>query len=734
MAAQASRGGKVTGVRSALIVACDGYQDAGLGQLRAPASDARALAGVLQDPAIGGFDVRTLLNAPAYEVALAVEEFFADRVADDLLLLHLSCHGVKDEDGELYFAMANTALRRLAATGVAAEFVNRRMNRSRSRRVVLLLDCCYAGAFERGMTARAGAGVGIESQFGGRGRAVITASSAMEYAFEGDELADTNELAPSVFTSALVEGLETGDADRDQDGVVSLDELYDYIYDKVRATTPNQTPGKWAFGVQGELVIARRAQPVTQPAPLPPEVQEAIDSPLAVVRGAAVQELARLLQGKHAGRVLAARQALEELTGDDSRSVAAAAAAALSDLIVPAQAGAGPPQPAVPAAPAPVIGQPEQAKHEDPPSSVGSAIEPTDAQVEPDPEPHAESDLEPHAEPDPEPHAESDLEPHAESDLEPHAEPDLVPRAGSDLEPQAAEPEPRPAEQQLPPATEIAQSALPSILKDPDPATHNRGNGLLVAAGFVAIVGAVILFLSIFPQFLGGYPLSAKSANTWQNVIEAVAAAVAGFCLVAPRTRELIGPGLLFGAIATAPSGIVYDLIVGHAFPPIGPGLWLNVVGCVILTVAAGMVLRALVRQRVVHAGRRIPAAVLPWLVVLVGCAGAVLLVVEVLNRDIIAGTSAKAAGTDLFALYWTATMALLLPAVAVVTSPRKFSVALLGGWIATGIAEDVFYTGADNSVFALTLLALLALTIAIAATARRSSAAPTTGTTSGLA
>ena len=209
------------------------------------------------------------------------------------------CHGVKDEDGELYFATADTRLRRLGATAVAAEFVNRRMNRSRSRRVVLLLDCCYAGAFEHGMTARAGEGMGIGAQFGGRGRAVITASSAMEYAFEGTQLADTRALAPSVFTSALVEGLETGDADRDQDGLVALDELYDYVYDRVRTVTPNQTPGKWTFGVQGELVIARRSRPVTTPAPLSPELQEAIDSPLASVRAAAVHELAQALHGTH---------------------------------------------------------------------------------------------------------------------------------------------------------------------------------------------------------------------------------------------------------------------------------------------------------------------------------------------------------------------------------------------------------------------------------------------------
>src|ERR1700722_6526933 len=250
------------GTRNALIVASEQYTDPGLRRLRAPASDARALAAVLSDPAVGGFEVRTLLNEPAHVVNLAVEEFFADRQPADLLLMHFSGHGIKDQDGELYFAASNTVLGRLGATAVAAEFVNRRMTRSRSRRVVLLLDCCCAGAFERGRVARSGPELGIEQQLGGRGRAVITASSAMEYAFEAGEL--TGEFAaitpapPSVFTSALVQGLQTGDADRDQDGLIGLDELYEYVYDQVRAVTPSQTPGKWTFGMEGELYIARR--------------------------------------------------------------------------------------------------------------------------------------------------------------------------------------------------------------------------------------------------------------------------------------------------------------------------------------------------------------------------------------------------------------------------------------------------------------------------------------------
>lgn len=317
--------------RYALIIASYEFADPGLSSLRAPAHDAARLGEVLADPRIGGFDVRTLINTSAAEVNEAVEDFFADREPDDLLVLHFSGHGVKDEAGELHFATSGTKLSRLAGTAVSADFVARRMNRSRSRRIVLLLDCCYSGAFGRGMVARAGGSVGIEEQFGGSGRAVITASSAMEYAFEGASVADTSEGEPSVFTSALVEGLESGDADRDQDGHVGLDELYEYVYDRVRSVTPHQTPGKWMLDVRGDLRIARRARPVTVPAPLPSELQDAIDHSLPGVRAGAIPELRRMLSVAHEGRVLAARLALGRLAEDDSRMVAAAARKVLGE-------------------------------------------------------------------------------------------------------------------------------------------------------------------------------------------------------------------------------------------------------------------------------------------------------------------------------------------------------------------------------------------------------------------
>jgi hypothetical protein len=314
--------------RSALIIATDEYEDARLRRLRAPARDAEELGRVLADDAIGGFDVEILHNEPEYSVRRKLAQFFADRNREDLLLVHFSCHGLKDDDGTLYFATPDTEMEHLDSTAVPSDFVNRQMQRSRSRRIALFLDCCYSGAFSRGAMARAGDGVQLAERFDGQGQVVITASNAMEYAFEGDEL--TGAGTPSVFTTAIVEGLESGEADRDGDDLVSIDELYDYVYERVREQTPGQTPSKWTYDLQGELYVARnpRPRPVT-PAELPIELRQALESPLTPVRLGIIGELERMASGSNPRLASAARLALEDLVDDDSRAVSAAATEAL---------------------------------------------------------------------------------------------------------------------------------------------------------------------------------------------------------------------------------------------------------------------------------------------------------------------------------------------------------------------------------------------------------------------
>jgi len=160
----------------------------------------------------------------------------------------------------------------------------------------------------------------------------------MEYAFEGEEL--SGEGKPSVFTTAVVRGLESGEADRDQDRLISVDDLYDYVCEHVREVTPHQRPNMLSH-LEGALYIARSSYvvPVT-PAPLPAPLVAAIDNPLAGVRGGAVGELTALLEHGEPGTAAAARAALTTLTGDDSRRVGAAAAEALSkDRSVPPLSG-----------------------------------------------------------------------------------------------------------------------------------------------------------------------------------------------------------------------------------------------------------------------------------------------------------------------------------------------------------------------------------------------------------
>ena len=329
----------MSGQRKALIIANDEYEQEALRNLLAPGADAEALGRVLGNAQIGDFAVQVVRNEPSYVIEGQIEELFSESRPDDVLLLHFSGHGLKSESGELFFAASNTRPKRLGSTAVSADFVQRCMRDSRSRSIVLLLDCCYGGAFAQGVTVRAAGDVNVLDSFpqgrsgGGRGRAVITASSAMEYAFEGDRLADDQHQRPSVFTSALVEGLATGDADRDEDGLVSLNELYDYVFNKVREHNPHQTPSR-QVELEGELYLARSRRRRIRPASIPSDLQAAITDPNMYTRRGAVHELQSRLASEDLPVAAGAYEALAELARTDIQYVADLAAAALGQAAV----------------------------------------------------------------------------------------------------------------------------------------------------------------------------------------------------------------------------------------------------------------------------------------------------------------------------------------------------------------------------------------------------------------
>ncbi|WP_328325967.1 caspase family protein [Kribbella sp. NBC_00382] len=345
--------------RLALLIATYEYEDTGLRRLTTPAHDAEALARVLEDREIAGFEVRTLVNASRDAVGEAIAEFYAGSRRDDLTLLYFTGHGLKDDNGRLHLAMSNTKRNSLRFTALAAHLIDEAMSESPSRQKILILDCCYSGSYETQQFAKSDSAVHLET-LGGRGRTVLTASDSTQYAFEGSTI--HGEAAQSVFTRHLVEGLRDGTADIDGDGDITVDELYSYVYDRVTAEQPNQRPKK-LDQVEGRTVIAANVHWT-----LPAHLTAALENPLPRAREAAVGGLAEL---RRSGNELVRRTAtrrLEELVDDDSRSVSAAARAALDapgppTPLAPRPVGSTPvaPAPAVtpPAAPMSVVSMPE---------------------------------------------------------------------------------------------------------------------------------------------------------------------------------------------------------------------------------------------------------------------------------------------------------------------------------------------------------------------------------------
>ena len=301
----------------ALIIGNSLYQDLRLAQLVTPQEDVNDLAAILRAPDIGGFDeVKTLVNETDANIRLSLEDFFADKMPDDLLVIYFSGHGVRDEQGLLYLAVNNTRANRLRATAIPSEFITKEMDRSRSKRQVLILDCCHSGAFAQGSKAVTGesAGTGPAFEGLGYGRVILTATDATQYAWEGDKV--IGQADRSVFTHYLIEGLRTGEADTNHDGAITLDEIYDYVYERVVEATPRQTPGKWSYKQQGDIVIAHNPHPTTKTAAPSSEV-------LDTARGLSVIKPARLVvrQGVNPGAVYPLRAAANTIGRNEGLEV-----------------------------------------------------------------------------------------------------------------------------------------------------------------------------------------------------------------------------------------------------------------------------------------------------------------------------------------------------------------------------------------------------------------------------
>lgn len=231
------------------------------------ASNVEVFKQVLQNPAVGDFtDVKVLNQPERLMIQQEIEAIFRDRQKNDLVLLYFFGCGIRDERGKLYLTTQatrkDTQGKLVKSTAVPADFLQDVMDDSHSRQQVVILDCWVEGTppsnYVKEQTQVASAqtqaqsiqqySIDIKQQLGGPGRAILTAVTAIQNDFQQNW--------PLAYTNYLIEGLETGAADLNHDGSVSLNELHQYVRRKLQNIIPSAQPEIYHTGTQ-QIVLAK---------------------------------------------------------------------------------------------------------------------------------------------------------------------------------------------------------------------------------------------------------------------------------------------------------------------------------------------------------------------------------------------------------------------------------------------------------------------------------------------
>ncbi|NCS00719.1 MAG: ABC transporter substrate-binding protein [Microcystis aeruginosa G13-11] len=241
----------------ALLIGVSEYSE-GLRPISSAILDVEAMRRVLEHPDMGAFDQVTVLpNPDKGSMEKAVEDLFANRPRDDLVLLYFSGHGLKAQNARFFLSTRDTGCDQYGdfrrATALAASKLQEYITDSRSQRQIIILDCCFSGALVQGMLIKGE--LNIQEELGGKGRAILTSSSPIEYSFESDN----NDL--SIYTKYLVEGIETGAADKDGDQLISVNELHEYASERVKEAAPAMTP-KFYLSLEGDETIYLARSPL----------------------------------------------------------------------------------------------------------------------------------------------------------------------------------------------------------------------------------------------------------------------------------------------------------------------------------------------------------------------------------------------------------------------------------------------------------------------------------------
>lgn len=234
----------------ALLIGCEKYQKAP--QLQFTVNDVRQLAETLvnygrylpdQIAEISDEQEKPENQPLKQSLEAALPKFLAKPQKGDTIIVYFSGHGFRDAEGKLYLAPLDCDPANAAATGVSAEWFRGELEKCQAGFKLLILDACHAGAEKGEEPMNSVAAKDLGELFKTSAGVTTLASSA------GDEKSQIWQFKQqSLFSYWLKEGLK-GHADRDDDADVDIDELFSYVYDRVRQTAEirlrrQQTPAR----------------------------------------------------------------------------------------------------------------------------------------------------------------------------------------------------------------------------------------------------------------------------------------------------------------------------------------------------------------------------------------------------------------------------------------------------------------------------------------------------------
>ncbi|MBE9136933.1 CHAT domain-containing protein [Nodosilinea sp. LEGE 07088] len=243
------------GQKIALLI---GVKQYGVGFKEIPGAerDVQVFKQILESSNLGNFDqVISLIDPNVQDIEQKIDLLIGKRSEKDLVLLYFSGHGVKNSNNTLFLTTCKTQKNSQGeldeSTAISAQFIHDAMDRCNSKQQIIILDCCFSGAFSENLLVKDDGSIDLKNQLGGEGRVILTSSTSLENSFA------TKSEGSSIYTKYLVQGIQTGEADLNGDQRISIQELHDYIQREMKKEMPSMTPGIYTTGEGARILLAR---------------------------------------------------------------------------------------------------------------------------------------------------------------------------------------------------------------------------------------------------------------------------------------------------------------------------------------------------------------------------------------------------------------------------------------------------------------------------------------------